>query len=447
MVSKFVTSTAKLRLDNEESVNCSNAVSVEPRLQVSQRAYTSQSGAIKDKGYADIGATITYDITVINYSSVEFENIMIECSLDIEPFYNGFFTVLSSTFVYSVIGNKIVFEINKIDKESLLCCSFRIRLNDAVSNRAEIISNINIFRNDNIYISPDSIKPLTITTRDIALNMYAQLVAPQQVLFDEIYVYNFEFINTSIDDIIIDKILDKLPIGFTCTDIKLKKGKEERKYGIEYSSKLLPNNNHLIVTLDKEISLMHSDEMLELEVHGYNNLIKEINENELVTVSNKATIEYTSVDKEIKKKKDTSVALTMIQNNPLSLRGWYTKNKVTNKHRISWAYTHHFSIINSFKEYAYKLAIDVELLSSFVDTNYVFNIDGEIIELVEYEKNHFYMEILPAGSILHLSIECQYDGVLMPQGILLANMTVGYYVAGLNNNELYPYEVKEHIYQ
>ncbi|MDD5880209.1 MAG: hypothetical protein PUC84_13645, partial [Clostridiales bacterium] len=220
---------------------------------------------------------VTYDILLINYSSQNFTDVVINdtISLSNDIDISGItYVAEESMFENSDIGGlpNIQFNVGTLSQESQLIVHYTLKLSDEVPIGTVIKSKTNVNYNENTNITEDNVvTPIEANEIDLTLDytstkIEATKTAPSNVLCGENFDYNLIFENVGVNLATGVSILDYLPKEFVINYVKVVNGNTTLERGIDYNYD--ENANPLLIT-DTGTSLnINPGEMLVVTING-----------------------------------------------------------------------------------------------------------------------------------------------------------------------------------
>ena len=249
---------------------------VEPNMKVYKYAITD-CGRFNTTGIIGEERKVTYDILLINYSSQNFTDVVINdtISLSNDIDISGItYVAEESMFENSDIGGlpNIQFNVGTLSQESQLIVHYTLKLSDEVPIGTVIKSKTNVNYNENTNITEDNVvTPIEANEIDLTLDytstkIEATKTAPSNVLCGENFDYNLIFENVGVNVATGVSILDYLPKEFVINYVKVVNGNTTLERGIDYNYD--ENANPLLIT-DTGTSLnINPGEMLVVTING-----------------------------------------------------------------------------------------------------------------------------------------------------------------------------------
>ena len=249
---------------------------VEPNMKVYKYA-TTDSGRFNTTGIIAEERKVTYDILLINYSSQNFTDVVINdtISLSNDIDISGItYVAEESMFENSDIGGlpNIQFNVGTLSQESQLIVHYTLKLSDEVPIGTVIKSKTSVNYNENTNITEDNVvTPIEANEIDLTLDytstkIEATKTAPSNVLCGENFDYNLIFENVGVNVATGVSILDYLPKEFVINYVKVVNGNITLERGIDYNYD--ENANPLLIT-DTGTSLnINPGEMLVVTING-----------------------------------------------------------------------------------------------------------------------------------------------------------------------------------
>ncbi|MDI9217339.1 MULTISPECIES: DUF11 domain-containing protein [Clostridium] len=219
-MANIITNQATINYNNTTSSSYPVTTYVEPLLAVTKKAYTVQDGVIKDTGTVGKDRTVIYDILLVNHSSTDFTNLVIQdkVTLDDVSYVDQSFTydTENSTYPNEATGiNEIKITVPSLAAESTLELHYALIFNNDIpigtllSNKALVN-----YAEDPSQAGTES-NPVDITLYYTETTVTATKTGPDSILCGQTYSYNLEFENTG-DQVATDvSIVDNLPDNFT----------------------------------------------------------------------------------------------------------------------------------------------------------------------------------------------------------------------------------------
>ena len=249
---------------------------VEPNMKVYKYA-TTDCGRFNTTGIIAEDRKVTYDILLINYSSQNFTDVVINdtISLSNDIDISGItYVAEESMFENSDIGGlpNIQFNVGTLSQESQLIVHYTLKLSDEVPIGTVIKSktSVNYYENTNItednVVTPIEANEIDLTLDYTSTKIEATKTAPSNVLCGENFDYNLIFENVGVNVATGVSILDYLPKEFVINYVKVVNGNITLERGIDYNYD--ENANPLLIT-DTGTSLnINPGEMLVVTING-----------------------------------------------------------------------------------------------------------------------------------------------------------------------------------
>ena len=249
---------------------------VEHNMKVYKYA-TTDCGRFNTTGIIGEERKVTYDILLINYSSQNFTDVVINdtISLSNDIDISGItYVAEESMYENSDIGGlpNIQFNVGTLSQESQLIVHYTLKLSDEVPIGTVIKSKTSVNYNENTNITEDNVvTPIEANEIDLTLDytstkIEATKTAPSNVLCGENFDYNLIFENVGVNVATGVSILDYLPKEFVINYVKVVNGNITLERGVHYNYD--ENANPLLIT-DTGTSLnINPGEMLVVTING-----------------------------------------------------------------------------------------------------------------------------------------------------------------------------------
>ncbi|WP_455538682.1 hypothetical protein [Terrisporobacter sp.] len=276
-MSQNIINNANIRYNEETlDINTPLITRVEPNMKVYKYA-TTDLGKFKTTGIIGKGRKVIYHILLINYSSKNFTDVVINDIISLSnevPISEVAYVSEESMYENSNTDGlpNIKFNVGTVEKESQVLVHYTLQFSKEVPIKTVIKNKTSINYNENTNKSAED-EVIPIEAEDIELTIdytstkiKATKTAPSNVLCGENFDFSLIFENIGPNTATSVSISDYLPTGFVINNISIVNGGVTLERGIDYNYD--ENVNPLVIT-DTETSLnIISGDTLVVTING-----------------------------------------------------------------------------------------------------------------------------------------------------------------------------------